>query len=77
MSRRALALEVFAELRNHRDGVTAGGMCHLLRDMDLPPLFEEAQNALEFIKAQGWAKSFEDRQFGTVYVYHAKEPRQF
>lgn len=53
-------------LRDH-ERVTAAGVCHLLRDMDMPPLYEEASRALGFLVRKGYAQRHPDQGFGTEY----------
>lgn len=56
------------DLLVERQRVTAAGVCHLLRDMELPPVMQEAERSLDWLRRNGYANAYADQGFGVEYA---------
>lgn len=71
MAVKSLRAEVY-ELLCKSEAVTPAGVCYLLSIMDVPPVYEEAERALESLVRSGHAVSLGDNGMGREFALKPK-----
>lgn len=60
--------QAVADLLRTDRRITAAGVCYLLRGLDLPPTFDEAERVLDHLIHTGHATAAGHGEFGTEYL---------